>query len=330
MMPLRVLSSHDVHAHLRPGPCAAAMERVLSELARGTLHMPLRFVVRPPDAAGLMGLMPAYRGGSDPLYALKAVCIFPENPKKGLDAHQGGVLLYDGETGELRALVDGSAITAVRTAAVSVVATKALARPDAAELAILGSGVQAEAHLHALAEALPGLRRVRIHSRTAANAEKLCRDAGARYAFPVEPAGSVAEALRGADVVVTATTAREPVVEREHLEPGMHLNVVGSSIPTTRELSGAAIAATRLFVDRRESTVNEAGDYLFALREGAIAADHIAGELGEVLIGTAEGRRSDDEITAFKSLGLAVEDLAAAELAVQAAAAAGAGAEVPW
>jgi ornithine cyclodeaminase/alanine dehydrogenase-like protein (mu-crystallin family) len=308
-MTLRVLSSGDVRAHLRPGPCAEAMERVLAELARGSLHQPLRFVVRPPGAAGLMGLMPAYRGGPDPLYALKAVCIFPENPKRGLDAHQGGVLLYDGETGELRALVDGSAITAVRTAAVSVVATKALARPDAAELAILGSGVQAEAHLHALAEALPGLCRVRIHSRTAANAEKLCREAGARYGFPVETAGSVADALRGADVVVTATTAREPVVEREHLEPGMHLNVVGSSIPTTRELSGAAIAATRLFVDRRESTLNEAGD---------------------VLIGSVQGRRSDDDITAFKSLGLAVEDLAAAEVAVRAAEAAGAGAEVPW
>jgi ornithine cyclodeaminase/alanine dehydrogenase-like protein (mu-crystallin family) len=329
-MSVRVLSGDDVHAHLHPGPCAAAMERVLAELARGTLHQPLRFVVRPPDAAGLMGLMPAYRGGSDPLYGLKAVCIFPDNPRRGLDAHQGGVLLYDGETGQLRALVDGSAITAVRTAAVSVVATKALARPDAAELAILGAGVQAEAHLNALAEALPGLRRVRVHSRSAANAEKLCRRAAARFAFSVEPAASVADALRGADVVVTATTAREPIVEREHLEPGMHLNVVGSSIPTTRELSGAAIAATRLFVDRRESTVNEAGDYLFALREGAIGEDHIAAELGEVLIGSAEGRRSGDEITAFKSLGLAVEDLAAAELVVREAEAAGAGAEVPW
>src|SRR4051812_749450 len=172
------------------------MERALAELARGTLHQPLRFVVRPPQASGLMGLMPAHRAGNDPLYALKAVCIFPDNPRRGLDAHQGGVLLYDGETGQLRAVLDGSAITAIRTAAVSVVATRALAREDAGELAVLGAGVQARAHLDALAHAMPGLRRARVYSRTAAHAERLCADATQRLAIPVEPAASVAEALR--------------------------------------------------------------------------------------------------------------------------------------
>jgi ornithine cyclodeaminase/alanine dehydrogenase-like protein (mu-crystallin family) len=329
-MPIRILSHDDVHRSLQPAACADAMEQVLAALARGELFFPLRSVVRPPGAAGLMGLMPAYRGGNAPLYALKAVCIYPDNPvKHGIDAHQGGVLLYDGETGELTAVVDGAALTSVRTAAVTAVATKALARPESSELAIIGAGSQARAHLAALAAILP-LTRVRVQSRTLAHAQALAAEASASHGFPVEAVETVADAMRGADVVVTVSTAREPIVGVEHLEPGMHVNLVGSSISSTREITGAGLARTTLFVDRRESTVNESGDYLMALAEGEIDENHIRAELGDVLAGLAEGRRSADEITAFKSLGIAVEDLAAAELAVANAAAAGIGTVAPW
>jgi ornithine cyclodeaminase len=262
--------------------------------------------------------MPAYRGGDEPLYALKAVVVAPENPKRGLDAHQGVVAVFDGVTGRVRGLVNASAITAVRTAAVSAVATRALARADARTLAILGAGVQARSHLEAIRTVL-AVERVVAWSRTPGRAAEL---------DGVEEAASAEDALRDADIVVTATTAREPIVRREWLKIGAHVNAVGSSIPTTRELDTATMTAAALFVDRRESTLNESGDYLFAAREGAIGPEHIRAELGEVLIGTADGRRSDDELTVFKSLGLAVEDLAAAEVVLRRAEAEDAGAVV--
>ena len=302
-MSVRVLSEHDVRRLLPMDECIAAMEGALASLARAELHNPLRFVVRPPGEPTLMGLMPAHRAGPDAAYSLKVVCIAPANAALGLDLHQGFVALFDGATGTTRALMNASAITSIRTAAVSGVATKLLARPGSRTLAILGAGIQARAHLEAMRAVLP-FEEVRVWSRTPGRAAEL---------DGVQEAHSVEEALRGADVVVTATTAREPIVSREWLAEGAHVNAVGSSIPTTRELDTRTMADAALFVDRRESTLNEAGDYLFAMREGAIGPDHIRAELGEILIGEAEGRRDDSELTVFKSLGLAVEDLAAAE-----------------
>jgi ornithine cyclodeaminase len=196
--------------------------------------------------------------------------------------------------------MNAGAITAIRTAAVSGVATRLLAREDAKTLAILGAGIQGKSHLEAM-QAVRDFDRVVVWSRTPG------KIAG------VEEAPTAAEAVRDADVVVTATYAAEPILERAWLKPGVHINAVGSSIPTTRELDSATIRDAALFVDRRESTLNEAGDFLIPQREGAIGPEHIRAELGELLIGSAEGRRSDDELTVFKSLGLAVEDLAAAE-----------------
>jgi ornithine cyclodeaminase/alanine dehydrogenase-like protein (mu-crystallin family) len=317
-MSVRVLSEHDVYRLLPVADCIAPMEEVLAALARDELYNPLRFVVRPPDVQTLMGLMPAHRSGADAIYSLKTVCIAPGNAARGLDSHQGFVALFDGETGATRGLVNAGAITAIRTAAVSAVATRLLARPGSRTLAILGSGTQGRSHLEAMRAVLP-FEHVRVWSRTPGNAAKL---AG------VEEAGSPEEAVRGADVVVTATSAREPILRREWLAEGAHVNAVGSSIPTTRELDTATIAEAALFVDRRESTLNEAGDYLFPLREGAIGPEHIRAEIGELLIGAAEGRRSETELTVFKSLGLAVEDLAAAEAVLRRAEVEGAGVEV--
>jgi ornithine cyclodeaminase len=315
---VRVLDEQDVRRLLPVADCIPAMEEALASLARAELFNPLRTVVRPPGSTTLMGLMPAYRSQPEPLFALKAVCIAPGNSARGLDPHQGFVALFDGESGEPRALLNAGAITAIRTAAVSAVATRLLARPGSRRLAILGAGVQARAHLEAMRAVLE-LDEVRVWSRSPERAAALP---------DVSVAGSAREALAGAEVVVTVTAAREPLLERAWLAEGAHVNAVGSSIPTTRELDTATMAAAALFVDRRESTLSESGDYLFAAAEGALGPDSIRAELGELLIGSAEGRRSAQELTVFKSLGLAVEDLAAAELVLSRALAAGAGVEV--
>jgi ornithine cyclodeaminase/alanine dehydrogenase-like protein (mu-crystallin family) len=329
-MPIRILSHDDVHRCLPPGPCADAMAHALAALARGESSFPLRSVFRPDGSEGFLGLMPGFRGGESPLYALKAVCIFPGNPARhGIDAHQGGVLLYSGETGELTAVVDGAALTSIRTAAVTAVATRALARPGSSDLAVLGAGSQARAHIAALADTLP-LERVRVTSRTFAHARALVDELSPRFAFTLEAVELVGEAVQGADVVVTVSTAREPILDADQLEPGMHVNLVGSSGASTREITGAGLARTSLFVDRRESTVNESGDYLMALREGAIDEGHIRAEIGEVLEGMEPGRTTPDEITCFKSLGIAIEDLAAAELAIAIAEREGVGTVAPW
>jgi len=311
-MKILILNHAEVEELLPVPACITVMAEALTALARDQVHQPLRMVVRPPDAAGLMGLMPAYVSGEHAAYGLKAVCVFPGNPAIGKDAHQGSVMLFSAETGELLALMNASAITAIRTAAVSGVATRLLAREEAADLAIIGAGVQARTHLQAMAAVRP-LKRVRVASRTKESAVKFVAEMSAHFDFPIEPVDTVEAAVREADVITTVTSAAGPILQRDWIAPGTHLNVVGSSIPTTREVDTATMAAASLFVDRRESTLNEAGDYLFAAKEGAVGPDHIKAEIGELLIGAKLGRTSVDEITLFKSLGLAIEDLASAE-----------------
>ncbi len=328
-MSVLVLSEAEVGEHLAMGECIEAMERALGELARGESYMPLRLAMRGPGASGLLGLMPAYRGGATPVYSLKAVGVFPENPRIGLDAHQGIVTLFDGENGRPTAILNASAVTAIRTAAVTALATRLLAREDAGVLAMLGSGVQAQAHLRALA-LVREFAEVRVFSPNAEHAGALVAAAAGELGegVRVEAAGSAREAVEGADVVVTATNSRTPVLELGWLAEGVHVNAIGASVPSARELDSETIAAAELFVDSRESAANEAGDYRTALSEGAIGEDHIRAELGEVVIGSHPGRSGPAAITVFRSLGLAVEDLAAAEVAVASARRAGAGREV--
>ncbi len=319
-MKVLILGEDDVRRLLDMEACIAAMEDVLAALAREELSMPLRFIVRPPGPA-LLGLMPAYRGGGDPLFSLKEIVVSPGNSARGLDPHQGTVILHDGETGLLRAVLNASAITEIRTAAVSAVATKRLARPGARVVAVLGSGVQGRSHVQAM-QAVVHDPEIRIWSRNPAHAEALALESHSVVCETVE------DALAGAEIVCTTTASREPIVRRGWLTPGAHVNAVGSSIPTARELDSETVAAASLFVDRRESTLNEAGDYLLAVEEAGIGPDHIRAELGEVLVGAHPGRSADDELTVFKSLGLAVEDLAAADLCVRRAREQGVGTEV--
>ncbi len=307
-----ILSHEEVLELLPIKECIGVMREALLALADGKAFQPLRTIIRPPDAQGVMGLMPSYVSGDRAAFGLKAICVLPGNPAKGLDSHQGGVLLFSAETGELLAMMNASAITAIRTAAVSGVATDLLARADACNLAIIGSGVQARTHLVAMSE-VRSIKRCRIASRRVEHAQSLAEELGQDFLFPLEPVETVAEALKGADLIVTTTTAREPIVKREWIAAGAHLNLVGSSIPKAREVDSETMAAVSLFVDRRESTLNEAGDYLLAARDGVVGPDHILAELGEVLKGDRPGRTSRDEITCFKSLGIGIEDLFAAE-----------------
>jgi ornithine cyclodeaminase/alanine dehydrogenase-like protein (mu-crystallin family) len=319
-MSVLVLGEQDVREVLDMESCIAAMEDVLAALARDELFLPLRSILRPP-AESMFGLMPAYRGGDDPVFSLKEIVVSPGNSAHGLDPHQGSVLLHDGRNGLLRAVLNASAITEIRTAAVSAVATKRLARPGARVVAVLGSGVQGRSHVQAM-QAIVSDPEIRIWSRNPAHAEALALESHAVVCATAE------EAVAGAEIVCTTTAAHEPIVRREWLAPGAHVNAVGSSVPFARELDAETVASASLFVDRRESTLNEAGDYLLAVEEAGIGPDHIRAELGEVLIGAHPGRTSNDELTVFKSLGIAVEDLAAADLCVRRARERGVGTEV--
>jgi len=303
---LLILNEREVEELLDMEDCIAAMEEALTALARGEVAFPLRSLVRAPGENHLLGLMPAYRGGDRPLYSLKTVAVMPDNPARGLDAHQGTVALFDGVTGHTLVMMNASPVTAIRTAAVTAVATRRLARDDARVLAVVGAGVQARSHLRALS----GFAEVRVASRTHAHAEALAAESGANaYSSPEE-------AVRGADVVVAATSSSEPVLRREWLKAGAHVNAVGMG----QELDEDTLREGTLIVDRRES----------AEVEGKVDPAWIAAELGEVVVGQAPGRSSAEELTVFRSLGIAVEDLFAAEYLARRARELGAGTTVEF
>ncbi|WP_242372487.1 MULTISPECIES: ornithine cyclodeaminase family protein [Anaeromyxobacter] len=306
-----ILSQQDVTALLPMQECIEVMAEALGALSRGEAHVPVRSMLAFPDGRGLLAVMPGLHHAAG-AFGLKVVAVMQENEGTAFDSHQGAVLLFEARHGSLRAILDGSAVTAIRTAAVSAVATRVLARPDAGDLALLGSGVQASSHLEAM-KLVRRLRRVRVWSRDVEHARRFATREGARHGLAIEPVPDAREAVAGADLVCTVTSSRTPVLAGAWLSPGVHVNAVGTALPTARELDTEAVRRARLFVDRRESAQHEAGEYLIPLAERAITPDHLRGELGDVLLGRVPGRTSAGEITVFKSLGLAIEDLAAAE-----------------
>ena len=319
-----IANTADVAALLPMHECIDVMADALKLLADGDALLPLRMMMLlPGDTGNLMGLMPSYLGGIQSV-GVKVIAAFPTNHGTEYDTHLGVVILFDAEYGLLRAIVDGTAVTAIRTAAVSGVATRLLARPDAGDLAIIGAGTQARTHLEAMLAVRP-IRRVRVFSLPLEGAHAFAAREMRRHGITVEVMASAREAVEGADLICTVTSAREPVVLGEWLAPGAHINAVGAFTPVTRELDTAAVARSRLYVDRRQSTLNEAGEFLIPKREGVIDDDHIVGELGELLLGKIPGRGSAAETTLFKSLGIAIEDLAAAHHIWRKAEATGAG-----
>jgi len=322
-----IITQEEVKRLLPMRQCIDAVRSALLELDAGEALQPLRPVMWLPEHVGALGMMPGY-SASHGMIGVKTITVFPGNAGTEFDSHQGTVMLFDDEHGRLLAIIDATEITAVRTAAASAVATDALARPESSVLAILGSGVQARSHITAMSAVRP-VRHVTVWSRNRNHAAALVASVAPEYPdLTFEVAASVADAVAGVDIVCTATASTEPVLRGDLLEPGMHINAVGSSVPFARELDGPAMARSMLFVDRTESTRNEAGDFLMAIEEGFIDGDHIVAEVGALLSGNHPGRGSLDEITLFESLGLAVEDIAAASVVYENAKATGMGTSI--
>ncbi len=325
-MDVLVLGHADVARLLPMRACIDVMAGALSALAAGEAILPLRQVLRLPDGKSAFAVMPAYLASPKAVGA-KVITVFPDNHGTAFDSHQGAVLLFEAEHGRLVAVMDASSITAIRTAAVSGLATRLLARDGASRLAILGSGVQARTHLEAICAVRP-IQHVRVWSRNAEAVRAFAERESRRHDVRVDPAATARDAVEPGDVVCTVTASREPVLAGEWLRDGAHVNAVGASLPSARELETGAVARGRLYVDRRESALNEAGDFLIPKQEGAVGDDHIVGELGELLLGRIPGRRAESEVTIFKSLGLAVEDVAAAAFIYERARSTGGGARV--
>ena len=303
--------------------CIELMEQTLRGLAEGGATLPLRSSMVLPDGDSRMLLMPSALGSLGAVGA-KIITVFPGNHGGPFDAHQGVILLFDDRQGLLRAIVDATSVTALRTAAVSAAATRALARVEAEELAILGTGTQGATHLEALLLVRP-IRRVRVYDADRGRALAFARRESERRGIPVAAVATAREAVEGADIVCTLTTSPRPVLESQWLAAGAHINAVGAYTPTTRELDSETVCRGRLFADRRESVLRESGEFLIPAGEGLIGEEHLLGEIGEVLAGRIAGRRSPEELTIFKALGIAVEDLAAAHRVLERAAALGKG-----
>ncbi len=327
-MSLLVLNRRDVEKLLSMPKCIELMEAALASLARGEVQLPLRPVIKIPSSKNAFAVMPAYSASLNAIGA-KLITVFPDNHGTALESHQGAVALFDGTSGTMLSLMDAASITAIRTAAVSGVATKLLARIGASTVAILGSGVQGKSHVDAMMAARP-FKRVIVWSRNPKHAHALIESAAKEHDAAFEVAGDPAAAVGHADVICTVTASREPVLMGNWLKDGAHINAVGASVPTTRELDTAAVVKSRIFVDRRESAFAEAGDILIPMQEGKLQATDIVAEVGELLTGAAKGRRDDKEITLFKSLGIAVEDLACAQWLYEQARARGMGQQVEF
>jgi alanine dehydrogenase len=308
-----ILSEQDIRALVTMDDLIDVMHAALIEFSSGRVHQPLRTVLEVGAQHAFFGVMPAFIPKSGAL-ATKLVTVFGSNIEIGLPSHLATIVLLDSTTGELLSVMDGRFITEARTAAVSAVSARLLAREDAGTLALLGSGVQARSHLRALSRVRP-LQDVRVWSPKARSRDAFVDEMQPETSAPIAAASTAEEAVRGADLVVLATASRDPVVRADWVGEGAHVAAVGACRPDQREMETALVRRARVFVDSRTGALAEAGDLVLPIREGAFDAGHIAGELGELAAGTVEGRRSSGEITVFKSLGMAVEDVAAAHLA---------------
>ena len=329
-----ILTQDEVRELLDMRACIECVAESLRVYSRRESINPLRwpmFLEERDGAKRILGLMPgsmpiagADAGDAEPseVIGLKVVTVYPGNHGTPYDSHQGVVMLFDAAHGMPIAILDGSEVTAIRTAAASGVATQALAREDAATLGILGSGVQARTHLEAMRTVRP-IERVRVFSPSLENRTAFAERESARHGIPVESVDSARAAVVDADIVCVTTSSREPVLEGTWLRAGAHVNAVGACVASAREVDAETIERARVFVDSVESASNEAGDLLIP---GLV--DRIEGELGAVLLGEVTGRTSADEITLFESLGIAVEDLATAAYVVERAREAGVGTDV--
>ena len=306
---MKIIEKEQVRQLLTPEKCIAAMEEALVDLETGKCDMPQRLICKMPNGAAF-GFMPAYVGD---YFGAKVLTAYAANMGTEYPSHIGYVMLFESEHCTVSAMVDASSITEIRTGCVSAVATRLLARPDAHKLAVIGAGAQARSHLAAI-RLVREITEVTVYDLFPAAAERYAKEMTEKYHIPVKIAGSVAEAVADADIICTLCPAKEPYLTRDMVKPGVHINAVGTFSPVTREVSSDLVAASRLYSDYTPSTKKESGEYLIPLQEGLITEDHILGSVGEPLLGRAEGRTCDSDITVFDALGLAIEDVASAKM----------------
>ena len=318
-----LLTEKDVRAVLPMPDLITAMEGALERFSAGAVTQPVRTVLEVGADRAFFGVMPASLD-DPPAVGAKLVTVYARNHDRGLPSHLATIVLLDHDTGALVAVLDGRYITEARTAAVSAVSVKHLARPDAHVLGIIGSGVQARSHLEAIRH-IRTLEDVRVWSPNPLNREAFAFEMAETTGVPVRAVASASLAARGSAIVVLATSSRTPVIDDVDVDPGTHVVGVGACRPDQREMPTALVARARVYVDSREAARQEAGDLLIPQQEGAFDDGHIVGELGALLAGRVAGRIARTDVTVFKSLGLAVEDVVAARLAVDRAAAAGLG-----
>jgi ornithine cyclodeaminase/alanine dehydrogenase-like protein (mu-crystallin family) len=323
---LRILSADDVRQALPMAEAIVAMKTAFSQLSAGRADVPLRTPVEVPAHNGLTLFMPAYLADDDQM-AVKIVSVFNDNPARGLPLIHALVVVVDATTGRPQAAMDGTYLTALRTGAVSGAATDLLARPDARVAAIFGAGAQGRTQLEAVFTVRPVEQAV-VFDRNSERAQAFAAEMSSQLSLPVSVARSPSDALRQADVVCTATTSSTPVFADADLQPGVHINAVGAYTPQMQEVPAETVVRARVIIDHRAASLAEAGDLIIPINQGLIDAGHIHAELGEIVSGLKPGRASDGEVTLFKSVGVAVQDVAAAGRVLAAAIRLGLGVEV--
>lgn len=316
-MRIRLLSREDVRRALPMREAVEVMKRAFAQLSTGQAEVPLRVPVSVPRHNGLTLFMPAYLAADDQM-AVKIVSVFNDNPARGLPLIYALVVVVDATTGQPAAVMDGTYLTALRTGAASGAATDLLARPDAAVAAVFGAGVQGRTQLEAVCAVRP-IREAWVYDVDRTRAEAYAAEMAARLSLPVYVAGTPAEAVRRADVLCTATTSSVPVFDDADVRPGTHINAVGAYTPQMREVPTETVLRAKVVIDHRTASLAEAGDLLIPIREGRMTEAHIWAELGEIVAGRKAGRTSPEEVTLFKSVGVAVQDVAAAAAVLEAA-----------
>lgn len=322
----RLLTEQHVHSLLPMSDLIAAMESALAKFSAGEVLQPVRSVLMVGPTKAYFGVMPAYVPSPASLGA-KLVTVFGENHKKQLPSHLATILLLDPETGSLIALMDGRYITEARTAAVSAVSARFLSRANAGRLAIIGSGVQARSHLEAL-QHVRQIKDVRIWSPRPQSRQQFVDDMSPQVPVPIVAAETAEAAVRDADLIVLATSSKTPVVESAWVGRGAHVMCIGACRPDQREMAPELVQRSRLFVDSRAAALVESGDVVMNIAGGLFDASHLRGEIGELVLGRVTGREADADVTIFKSLGMAVEDVVAADLVFRRASETGAGTEL--
>jgi len=320
-----LLTRDDVISVLQMKDCIDALEKAFTELAEGSAVLPLRIGIKPPD--GLSLYMPAYLQKMNAL-ACKVVTVYKNNPNKhNMPTTIGKVLLQDSETGDVISIMDGGYLTAVRTGAVSGLATKYLAREDDGQVAgIFGAGVQAKMQLWGVCEAR-NISKAIVFDKYPEASEKFAKEMGEKLGIPIDIAQTADDVLQ-ADIICTATSSPHPIFDGSKVKEGAHINGIGSHTPNARELDTTIVKRSTFIADSKDGCLSEAGDIMIPIQNGELTEDHIYGELGEIVVGKKQGRNSSEQITLFKSNGLAIQDAATAKLVYDMAKEKGIGKEI--